>query len=86
MLNVLDLFDSRFGNALFKIENPPSSPQNLQLAADLLTQDRERRIAEDHSCTFALFKNNEIQGGINNRGGVGPSLARLIRVTSLSII
>lgn len=76
--NASDLIFSRIGSPIFEVADPPWSSQNLQLALDLLNQERHRRIKDDGFCSAAFSRDKTLRGGVLSRSGVSVHRYRAV--------
>ena len=60
----------------FKIDPQPSSSQNLELAIDLLSQDRDSKQKGQDSCFLELSGLSSLRGGLSRLGLVSQRRCR----------
>ena len=60
-----DVFDQPAAPA-FEINTQPSSSQNLELAIDLLNQDRDSKQKGKNPCYFEIPDRSYLRGGISS--------------------
>ena len=67
---VSDLIKPQTTSPDFIIQDPPSASQNMQLALDMLDQDRHRRSKDTALCALKAPQAEGLHGGINSQGHV----------------
>lgn len=74
--SILAILDPNSAGPAFTITQPPSPSRNIQLALDLLAQDKHRRSDRECRSSFNLPKESYIHGGTSGEDEVSQSLQR----------